>query len=107
MTPRAVREVLELYPEEHRASAGIWAKDRRGSEMFYPIMSLSIAAVEAPQGRFASHHEIAARVSEVKEHAKSIAGNTPPRRRRCRTVVVDRLVRCNTTVIIPQCNGDV
>lgn len=77
MTPLAAREVLELYPEEHRATAGIWAKDRRGSEMFYLIMSLSIAAVEAPQGRFTSHHEIAARVSEVQEHAKSIAGNKP------------------------------
>ncbi|MDO9372227.1 MAG: GGDEF domain-containing protein [Gammaproteobacteria bacterium] len=73
---RFAREVLELYPEEHRASAGIWAKDRRGNETFYPIMSVSLAAVEAPQGRFASHHEIAARVSEVKEQAKSIAGNS-------------------------------
>ena len=73
---RFEREVLELYPEEHRTAAGIWAKDRRGSEMFYPIMSVSLAAVEAPRGRFASHHEIAARVSEVKEHAKNIAGNS-------------------------------
>lgn len=73
---RFAREVLALYTEEQRAAAGIWARDRRGNEMFYPIMTLSLAAVEAPQGRFASHHEIAARVSEVKEQAKNIAGNS-------------------------------
>lgn len=69
-------EVVGLYAEEERAAGGIWSKDRRGQKIFYPTMTLSLAAVEAPQGRFASHHEIAARVSEVKEQAKSIAGNS-------------------------------
>ena len=69
-------EVVELYAEEERAAGGVWSKDRRGHKIFYPTMTLSLAAVEATQGRLTSHHEIAARISEVKGQAKSIAGNS-------------------------------
>lgn len=38
-------------------------------------MTLSIAAVEALSGRFLTHHDISARLSQVKQQAKSIPGN--------------------------------
>ncbi|MDP1708407.1 MAG: GGDEF domain-containing protein [Gammaproteobacteria bacterium] len=69
-------KVVELYAEEERTAGGVWSKDRRGNKVFFPVMTLSLAAVEAPQGRFVSHHEIAARVSEIKTQAKNIAGNS-------------------------------
>ncbi len=73
---RFEREIPRFYDAEHRAAGGMWAKDRRGHELFHPLMSLSIAAVEAPAGRFSSHHEISARVSEIKHLAKSMSGNS-------------------------------
>lgn len=70
------REIPQLYDAGHRAAEGMWAKDRRGHELFYPVMSLSIAAVEAPSGHFSTHHEISARAGEVKHQAKSMSGNS-------------------------------
>lgn len=73
---RFEREILRLYDAGHCAAGGMWAKDRRGHELFYPIMSLSIAAVEAPSGHFSTHHEISARAGEIKHQAKSMSGNS-------------------------------
>lgn len=68
-------KIVQLYQGPHIELGGISTKDRRGQPCFYPIMTLSIAAVEALPGRFLTHHDISMRLSQVKQQAKSVPGN--------------------------------
>ncbi|MCG5513912.1 EAL domain-containing protein [Ectothiorhodospira shaposhnikovii] len=81
---RQCREVLDrfavsvtgFYDEAERRMGGIHTLDRRGEERFFPLLSLSIGAVQVCPGGFRSHLEISQRASEVKCRAKEEAGNT-------------------------------
>lgn len=66
----------DLYRPEHLNQGGYTYLDRRGNEVFYPLVSLSIGAVPVRPGRYHSHHEIAAVATEVKQHAKRRAGGS-------------------------------
>ncbi|MFA9460150.1 GGDEF domain-containing protein [Thiohalorhabdus methylotrophus] len=63
-----------FYDEEARERGGIAAKDRRGQDVFYGFISLSIGAVPAGPERFHSHYEVASLTTEVKAQAKKKPG---------------------------------
>jgi diguanylate cyclase (GGDEF)-like protein len=69
-------EAPRYYDDNHRGSGGISAVDRRGQEQFYPIISISVGAIQVSSDVFTSHKEIASISSEVKKQAKKIAGNS-------------------------------
>jgi diguanylate cyclase (GGDEF)-like protein len=64
------------YDSNHRNRGGITAVDRRGQEQFYPIISISIGAIQVSSDTFTSHKEIASISSEVKQQAKKTVGNS-------------------------------
>lgn len=70
----------QLAPWHYRAidrrSGGIRCPDRQGRPQFHPIVSVSIGAVPVAPGRFASRHDIASRLTEVKAQAKARSGNS-------------------------------
>ncbi|MEW6352711.1 MAG: GGDEF domain-containing protein [Pseudomonadota bacterium] len=72
---RFERDIPEFYQDKHRAEGGLTARDRRGGDVFYPIMTLSIGAVEIIPSRFGSHHDIAVAASAAKAMAKQMNGN--------------------------------
>jgi diguanylate cyclase (GGDEF)-like protein len=72
---RLEAEAPTFYSEGDRARGGMEAADRSGEHRFFPFLSLSVGAIPAPAGRFASHSEISSVASEVKHAAKEMAGN--------------------------------
>jgi DNA-binding response OmpR family regulator len=69
------RVIPLYYDREDRERGYIEAADRYGTRRRFPILSLSIATVVAPPGRFGQHAEIARQAAEVKARAKRIAGS--------------------------------
>lgn len=70
------RRVPSLYDERDRRSGGILGKDRRGTEVFHPLATLSIGVVPCPPGRFVHPREVSAAAAEIKRQAKRIEGNS-------------------------------
>jgi diguanylate cyclase (GGDEF)-like protein len=68
--------ILEFFSAEDRARQGYVAKDRHAEEVFYPLTSLSIGAVQVEPCKQASHHKISAAAAEAKKQAKGIPGNS-------------------------------
>ncbi len=69
-------EIIQLYDKQHLMGGGLWSKDRRGKKSFYPIMSLSIGAVEISPKNFDSYHDVASMASNAKAMAKKMNGNS-------------------------------
>ena len=65
-----------LFKEEHLASGGYGTEGRDGVVRFHPLTSLSIGAIQVPPGRFMSHHEVSAAMTDAKKMAKKISGNS-------------------------------
>ena len=59
-----------LLLEEHVRAGGFVAQDRRGQEVFHPLVRMSIGVVRIEPGRFVSHHEISRAMSDAKAMAK-------------------------------------
>ena len=76
MLERFAEMVPTFYDEPQRLAGGIASTDRRGQPCFFELLSLSIGVVRVQPGMFRSHHEVAARASEVKRVAKQRQGNT-------------------------------
>jgi len=70
------REVEGFYRPEDVARGGIWSHDRSGKELFFPLLSLSIGAVQPDPQRCRTHHDVAALASDAKHGAKERAGNS-------------------------------
>jgi PleD family two-component response regulator len=68
------RDVPHLYDPADRARGWIAAKDRRGSPVRYPLMSLSMAIV-ANSSRITSYHAIGEVAAELKSFAKKQTGS--------------------------------
>ncbi len=60
----------------HIAAGGYCGEDRRGGAIFHPLPALSIGCLMVQPGAFASHHDIAAALSDAKKQAKRIPGST-------------------------------
>jgi diguanylate cyclase (GGDEF)-like protein len=72
----AFDRVIPLYYERaDRERGGIEAMDRSGARRSFPLLSISIATVHAPAGRFATHGELARAAAELKERAKRVPGS--------------------------------
>jgi len=72
----AFDRVIPLYYDRADRERGyIEAVDRFGTPRKFPILSLSIATVVAPPGRFASHADLAKTAAEVKARAKKLPGS--------------------------------
>lgn len=65
-----------FYDLEHRRAGGIRIENRQGTETFYPLVSLSIAALPIHPGTRYSSLDIASQLSELKSQAKKRPGNS-------------------------------
>ncbi|MHB1400287.1 MAG: GGDEF domain-containing protein [Trichloromonadaceae bacterium] len=72
---RFAREAPGFYNPSHRSEGGIWSEDRAGQAVFYPLLSLSVGAVQSAVESPTTCHEIASRASEAKRQAKKQPGN--------------------------------
>jgi diguanylate cyclase (GGDEF)-like protein len=64
-----------MFKEEHLNEGGYTSEARDGEICFHPLTSLSIGAVKVLPGRFVSHHEVSAGMTEAKKMAKKMPGN--------------------------------
>jgi signal transduction histidine kinase/DNA-binding response OmpR family regulator len=72
----AFDRVIPLYYERSDRDRGyIEAVDRFGTRRRFPLLSLSIATVVVPAGRFQRHADVARAAAELKEKAKRIPGS--------------------------------
>ncbi len=72
----AFDRVIPLYYDRaDRERGGIDALDRFGTRRSFPLLSISIATVQAPPGRFPRHAELARAAAELKDRAKRILGS--------------------------------
>ena len=69
------RIVPNFYDEEDRRAGSIQTVDRRGNAQTYPLMTVSIAAVDTLTSRIAHVADLSARAAEVKHYAKQHAGS--------------------------------
>lgn len=69
------RVIPLYYDREDRERGYIEAADRYGTPRKFPILSVSIATVTAPPGRWGAHVDLARAASELKEKAKRTAGS--------------------------------
>ena len=83
---RFAKDILGFFSSEDRARQGYIAKDRHGDEVFYPLTSLSIGAVQVQPCKQTSHHIISAAAAEAKKQAKGIPGNS---------LFVERRAKCS------------
>lgn len=66
----------QFYDDDDPEAGGIVATDRRGQPQFYPLLSLSIGAVQVfAERRLSSAHDVAILASEAKSQAKKQGGN--------------------------------
>ncbi|MGD2119181.1 MAG: bifunctional diguanylate cyclase/phosphodiesterase [Chromatiales bacterium] len=68
-------EIVNFYTNEHVKAGGIESLDRRGNNSFFPLLSLSLGAVNPDHRYCPSHHEVAALATEAKREAKKHGGN--------------------------------
>lgn len=65
-----------FYKAQHLAKGGIHAQDRYGKPTFYPLLSLSIGAVQLKEFEYLSHEaDLAELASKAKSRAKCCPGN--------------------------------
>lgn len=65
-----------FYEQEHRHAGGICTFNRQGQEVFFPFVSLSLAALPLPVATEYSPLDIASQLSELKKQAKKQPGNS-------------------------------
>jgi diguanylate cyclase (GGDEF)-like protein len=66
---------LVFISEEHQIQRGYSALDRKGNEVFHPLISLAIGVIQPDAACYASYHQIADLASKAKSEAKKKAGN--------------------------------
>jgi len=67
--------VPSFYDEEDRQAGTIQAADRRGNVQTFPLMTVSVAAVDTASSRVTHLADLSARAAEVKRYAKQHAGS--------------------------------
>lgn len=67
--------IRPFYSMEDRQRGFIVGRDRRGNEQAFPLLSVSVAMVTSGRRRYKNALEMAEAAAELKEYAKSLAGN--------------------------------
>lgn len=65
----------QVNPEDF-ANGGYISEDRRGNQVFHPLISLSLGVVKVAPSQFSTHHQIATAAAEAKKQSKKISGNS-------------------------------
>ncbi len=68
--------ILAFYDEEDRRTASITSRDRRGQVKVFPVLALSICAVDSRHLDRADSIRVGEIAAELKHYAKTIAGST-------------------------------
>lgn len=68
-------QIRPFYSADDIARGFILGKDRKGQEQTFPLLSVSVAMVTGDGSRFKNALEMAEVTAELKEYAKSFAGN--------------------------------
>jgi GGDEF domain-containing protein len=68
-------EVPRHYTPEDLAQGGIQGPDRYGVDRFFPLMTISIAAIISSPGEFSSSVELARTAAEIKDYVKEKPGS--------------------------------
>ncbi|GAB2800348.1 bifunctional diguanylate cyclase/phosphodiesterase [Halomonas shantousis] len=66
----------EFYSPEHRLQGGLRTTNRQGEEIYFPIVTLSIALQPVTPESHGNAHDIANSLSELKHQAKQLLGNS-------------------------------
>lgn len=67
---------LNFYTQEDRHRGGIYAEDRAGEKVFFPMMSLSLGVLLVHPGVFDHTQKLSSYATRAKKGAKSQGGNT-------------------------------
>jgi diguanylate cyclase (GGDEF)-like protein len=59
-----------------RARNGYLSEDRRGNQVFHPLVSISLGIVRVDPDQYTTHHQIATAAADAKKQSKKIAGNS-------------------------------
>ncbi|MBN2702492.1 MAG: GGDEF domain-containing protein [Methylothermaceae bacterium] len=70
-----------LHPR-HQSAGGYLTEDRSGNEVFHPLPTLSVGAVEIHHGAYESHRDLSDAASQVKKLAKRQSGHSLFKERR-------------------------
>jgi len=71
-----VEMIPEYFEAKHRANGGYVSEDRRGRQVFHPLVTLSLGVVKVTAGQFGTHHQISRLAADAKKQAKKIVGNS-------------------------------
>jgi diguanylate cyclase (GGDEF)-like protein len=69
------KQSLVFICEDHQQKQGYIALDRRGNEVFHPLVSLAIGVIQPDAACYVSYHQIADLASKAKSEAKKRTGN--------------------------------
>lgn len=69
------KESLVFIDNKHQKQQGYTALDRRGNEVFHPLVSLAIGVIQPDAACYVSYHQIADLASKAKSEAKKNSGN--------------------------------
>lgn len=69
------RSITGFYSASDIDNNGILATDRKGDQIHYPLLSMSIGLVNPDPQHCHSHHAVASLAAEAKHMAKAVSGN--------------------------------
>jgi diguanylate cyclase (GGDEF)-like protein len=62
--------------EADLANGGYISEDRRGNQVFHPLVTLSLGVVKVEPSQCGTHHQIATAAADAKKQSKKITGNS-------------------------------
>jgi len=68
--------IPEYLNEADMINGGYTSEDRRGNQIFHPLVTLSLGVVKVEPSQFGTHHQIATAAADAKKQSKKIAGNS-------------------------------
>ena len=68
--------VAQHLNDADMTAGGYVSEDRRGKQVFHPLLSLSLGVVRVEAGQYETHHRIAAAAADAKKQAKKLSGNS-------------------------------
>jgi GGDEF domain-containing protein len=70
------KESQKYFSKEDLKAGGYYAEDRRGKNVFHPLMKISLGAIRVDPDYIHSHKELSGIAAEAKKMAKKISGNS-------------------------------